>query len=209
MTVSTRNAGTGNQSLSCTCSAGPGTKHLSAPALPWIFFLPTSRNVLPTFQTFYPNGVRFDQTVVHFAHFPVQARKRGVLGWGWGCFVYVHIFERVLWRLSKEQGLGVVIWAKWDPPGQFILKVVKCALELGKKIQSSFCRTSQWSPARYRAGSSSLARNGGVWWTDLRLSPQRRATSGAGCCSRGQSSIPTLCNSSNTSNLLALLRNVG
>ena len=29
--------------------------------------------------------------VVHFAHFQVQARKRGVLGWGWECFVYVHI----------------------------------------------------------------------------------------------------------------------
>ena len=61
-----------------------------------IFFLPTSRNVLPTFQTFCPGGVHFAQTVVHFAHFQVQARKRGVLGWVCECFVYVHIPERGL-----------------------------------------------------------------------------------------------------------------
>ena len=59
------------------------------------FFLPTSRKVLPTFQTFCPDGVHFAQTVVHFVHFQNQARKRGVLGWGWGCFVFVHIPERV------------------------------------------------------------------------------------------------------------------
>jgi hypothetical protein len=104
------------------------------------FFLPTSRKVLPTFQTFCPDGVHFAQTVVHFAHFQNQARKRGVLGWEWGCFVFVHIPERGLWRLSKEQGLVVVfwaksdpIWAKWDPSGQFVRKVGKSALELGKK----------------------------------------------------------------------------
>ena len=43
------------------------------------FFLPTSRKVLPTFQTFCPVGVHFAQMVVDFAHFQVQARKRGVL----------------------------------------------------------------------------------------------------------------------------------
>ena len=58
------------------------------------FFLPTSRKVLPTFQTFCPDGVHFAQTVVHFAHFQNQARKRGVFGWGCGCFVFVHIPER-------------------------------------------------------------------------------------------------------------------
>ena len=36
------------------------------------FFLSTSRTVLPTFQTFCPDGVRFAQTVVHFAHFQVR-----------------------------------------------------------------------------------------------------------------------------------------
>ena len=59
-------------------------------------FLPTSRKVLPTFRTFCPDGVHFAQTVVHFAHIQNQARKRGVLGWGWGCFVFVHIPERAL-----------------------------------------------------------------------------------------------------------------
>ena len=47
-----------------------------------IFFLPTSRKVLPTIQTFCPVGAHFAQTVVLFAHFQVQARQRGVLGWG-------------------------------------------------------------------------------------------------------------------------------
>ena len=80
----------------------------------WIF-LPTSRTVLPTFQTFYPDGVHFAQTVVHFAHFQNQARKRGVLGWGWECFLFINIPERGLWRLSIDQGFMVVFWAKWDP----------------------------------------------------------------------------------------------
>ena len=78
--------------------------------------LPTSRNVLPTFQTFCPDGVRFAQTVIHFANFQNQARKRGVFGWDWGCFVFVHIPKRGPLRglrlLSKEQGLLVVFWAK-------------------------------------------------------------------------------------------------
>ena len=66
------------------------------------FVLLTSGKVLPTFQTFCLVGVHFAQTLVHFAHFQCQARKRGILGWGWGCFVYVHIPERGLRRLSKE-----------------------------------------------------------------------------------------------------------
>ena len=36
-----------------------------------IFFLPTSRKVLPTFRTYCPHGVQVAQTVVHFQ---VQAR---------------------------------------------------------------------------------------------------------------------------------------
>ena len=75
-------------------------------------FLPTCRKVLPTFQTFCPVWVHFAQTVVHLAHFQVQARKRGVLGRGSGFFVFLHIPERGLQRLSKEQGLMVVFWAK-------------------------------------------------------------------------------------------------
>ena len=62
-------------------------------------FLPNSRKVLSTFpykkfRTYCLDGVQVAQTVVHFAHFEVQPRKRGVLGWGWGCFGYVHIRER-------------------------------------------------------------------------------------------------------------------
>ena len=30
-------------------------------------------------------------TEINFADFQVQAKKRGVLGWDWGCFEYVHI----------------------------------------------------------------------------------------------------------------------
>ena len=67
-----------------------------AATLPWMrkIFLPTSRKVLPTFQTFCLDGVQIAQTVVNFAHFQVQVGKRGVLGWAWGCFMYVHIPER-------------------------------------------------------------------------------------------------------------------
>ena len=107
-------------------------------------FLPTSWKVLSTFQTFCPVGVQFSQMVVHFAHFQVQARKRGVLGWGWECFAYTSP-NRGLWLLSKEQGLMVVFCAKWSPSGQNetslgklrpIWKVGKSALELGGEIQS-------------------------------------------------------------------------
>ena len=105
------------------------------------FFLPTSRKVLPTFQTFCSVGIHFAQTVLHFAHFQNQATKRCVLGWVLRCFVYLHISERGLLRLSKEQGLEEVfwakwdpIWAKWDPSGQFVLKVGKSPLELGGKF---------------------------------------------------------------------------
>ena len=42
--------------------------------------MPTSRNFLSTFHTFFPVGVQVAQTVAHFAHFQVQARK--MVFWG-------------------------------------------------------------------------------------------------------------------------------
>ena len=51
----------------------------------------TSGKSLTTFQTFCPVGAHFAQTVVHLAHFQVQASKRGDLQWGWGCFVNIYI----------------------------------------------------------------------------------------------------------------------
>ena len=97
-------------------------------------FCPLS-NILPNW------GLNCPDRQVDFVHFQVQVRKRAVLRWAWGCFVFVHIPERCVWLLSKEQGLGVVfwanwdpIWAKWDPSRQFVLKVGKRAL--GEKIQS-------------------------------------------------------------------------
>ena len=85
-----------------------------------------------------PLALDFDARAA--VHFQVQAMKRSVLWWGWGCFVFVHIPKKGLWQLSKEQGLVVVfwakwdpIWAKWDPSGQFVQKVGKSALELEKK----------------------------------------------------------------------------
>ena len=60
-------------------------------------FLPTSRKVLPTFQTFCPVGIQIAQTVDQFAHFQIQARKGVVLGWAWPawwCFVYVRTYPR-------------------------------------------------------------------------------------------------------------------
>ena len=56
-----------------------------------MFFCPLLEKNLPTFQTFCPVGVQIAQTVVHFAHFQVQARKKVVLGWAGGCFVHLHI----------------------------------------------------------------------------------------------------------------------
>ena len=72
----------------------------------WIFFWPTSRKVLPNFQTLCPVGVQIAQTIVCIAYFQVQARKRGVLVWGLRCFVYVLISKRAVWLLSKNRGWG-------------------------------------------------------------------------------------------------------
>ena len=105
--------------------------------------LPTSKTKLSTFQTFCPVGVQFGQTVVHFAHFQVQARKGSVLGWGWGVLCS-YIFPRgvcdgwVKKRVWKwYSGQNDPIWGKRDPCGQFVRKIGKIALELGGKIQLS------------------------------------------------------------------------
>ena len=65
-------------------------------------FLPDSTKILSTFQTFCPVGVQFAQTIFHFAHFQVQARKRGGLASDWGYYVYIHIPARGVWWLIKE-----------------------------------------------------------------------------------------------------------
>ena len=133
-----------SESLTCpwrvaqvVCRSKTTQTRMERSTCPWInSFLPTSRKVLAAFQTFCPVGVRIAQTVVDFAHIQVQSRKRAVLGWFWGCFVYVHIQERGVWRMSKEQGLVVVfrakwdpIWAKRDPSGRFVWKMGKSALK--------------------------------------------------------------------------------
>ena len=75
------------------------------------FFLPTSRKVLPTFQTFCPLGVQFAQMVVHFAHFQVQARKRKFLG-GAGRVLCKYISRKGRDTAELKTGVGVVSWAK-------------------------------------------------------------------------------------------------
>ena len=67
-----------------------------------LFFAHFYWKVLSTFQTVCPVWVQVAQTVVHFAEFQVQARKRGVLGWVLGCFVYVHIPKRVFYQSSHQ-----------------------------------------------------------------------------------------------------------
>ena len=75
---------------------------------PWYWFSSVQQHNIIVILNISPYNIRI---VVYFANFQLQARKIGVLGWGWGCFVYVHIPERGLWLLSKEQGLVVVFWA--------------------------------------------------------------------------------------------------
>ena len=77
------------------------------------FFLPTSRKVLHTFQTFCPVGVQ----IAHWqctdgcsiCSLSSSGQEKRCSGAG------VHIPERSVWRLSKEQLLCVAFWAKWDP----------------------------------------------------------------------------------------------
>ena len=53
------------------------------------FVIATYRKGLLTFQSFCPVGVHFAQTAVQFAHFQVQARKRGVLAVGGVLYSYI------------------------------------------------------------------------------------------------------------------------
>ena len=121
----------------CTDKRRHASLYSAAISLYEFFFLPTPWKDLPTFQTFCPVGVHFAQTVVHFAHFQVQARKRGVLGWGWGCFVYIHIQKGVCDSWVKNRVYGGILGkmrphlGKMRPSGQFVWKVGKSALELG------------------------------------------------------------------------------
>ena len=57
-------------------------------------FCPLLEKLCPLFKHLAQLRSKISPTVVHFAHFHVQARKRGVLRWTWGYFVYVHIPER-------------------------------------------------------------------------------------------------------------------
>ena len=61
------------------------------PFLMNIFFCSLLEKFCPMSTLFFPVWVQVTQIVVLFKHFQVQARKRGVLWWGWGCFVYTHI----------------------------------------------------------------------------------------------------------------------
>ena len=104
----------------------------------WIFFSPTSRKVLPTFQTYCPVWVSFGSS---FCPHSSSGQEKGWFGVGFGSFCGCTYPERGLWRLSKGEGLVVVskwvpIWAEWDPSGQCVRKVGKSAPEFGKKIQS-------------------------------------------------------------------------
>ena len=96
---------------------------------------PSARKVLPIFQIFCSVGVHFAQTVVHFANFQNQARKSGVLGLGWGCFVFVLIPEGVCDCWVKNRGWGWYSGQNETPSGQneTILKkkMGKNALEFG------------------------------------------------------------------------------
>ena len=82
----------------------------------WIIFFcplsPTSRKVLCTFGKFCPVGVQVAQTIVYLPTFQFRPGKE--VFWG-GVGGVLCKYEREMWRLSKDQGLGVVFWAKWDP----------------------------------------------------------------------------------------------
>ena len=99
------------------------------------------KKICPLLEKFCPLFKRF----AHCTICPLSSagQKRGCFGVGFGVFcvgTMVHILERDVWRLSEEQRLGAVFWAKWDPTwakrgpsGQFAGKVGKSALELGEK----------------------------------------------------------------------------
>ena len=91
-------------------------------------------NMLPSWSPFCPDGSSF-------CPLSSSGQEKVFLGVGLGVFGVGTYPQRGGWLLSKEQGLMVVFWAKWDPiwakwdlSGQW--KVGKSDLELGKKIQS-------------------------------------------------------------------------
>ena len=74
--------------------------------LSWIV-LPSSRKVLPHFSKTLPSWGQNCPDGSSFCPLSSSGQEKG-------CFQGVHIPERGVWLLSKEQGLGVVLWAKWD-----------------------------------------------------------------------------------------------
>ena len=124
------------------------------------------------------SGQRDTGTVVHFAHFQVQARKRGILGWG-----YVHISKRGVWLLSWEQGWGWysgqlgkmwphsskmrLIWAICSKSGQICSTI--------EKNNSIIWQEQVWQ-------NWPLANTSSTHWESL---PESK------CFSAGQSSRPT------------------
>ena len=107
--------------------------------------MPTSRIFLPTFQTFCLVGVHFAQTVVHLPTFQFRPGK-GVFWGGFGNVLYTYIAPKGVGVGGGILGNWDPIWAKWDPSAQFVRKVGKSALELGKKNSIIFmCKLWQWS----------------------------------------------------------------
>ena len=80
--------------------------------------LPTSWNILPIFQIVCPIGVQTAQTVVHFAHLQVQAKKRGVLGWAWGVLCTYISPKGVCDGCVKNRGWGWYSGQNETPYGQ-------------------------------------------------------------------------------------------
>ena len=123
--------------VACNVSVSAASQHMFMNN----FFLPTSRKAVHFSNILLSWGCPEAPDGSSFCPLSSAgpARKRSVLGWGWGCFVYVHIPESGVWRLSKEEGLGLIfwaksdpIWAKWDPSGQLVRKVANV-------IASSIC----------------------------------------------------------------------
>ena len=56
-----------------------------------ISFLPTSRKVLPTVQTFCPDGVQIAQTVIHFEPLSSSGQEKGCFGVGSGGVLCMYI----------------------------------------------------------------------------------------------------------------------
>ena len=106
------------------------------------YFLPTSRNVLPTYQTFCPVGVQIAQTVVHLPFFKFRSGK----GLFWGGVVDVlckYISPKgvcdscvrnrvgcgILGKMRPHLGKMRHIWAICN----FAWKMGKSSLESGKE----------------------------------------------------------------------------